>query len=125
MDRLAGKIEEGLSEEQVTAVEQSADFRLLSNQLNRIREVEPKLVRVTGHVQIERDSLTATGHLLEYFTQQHVAELTGTPHAVRGADDIEGDTLRMFFEEEKLNLRDPTPMGISDQISRVRPLCNP
>ena len=45
LQRLTGKVEAGLSEEQVGAVEQSADFRLVSEQLNRIRAVEPELVR--------------------------------------------------------------------------------
>ncbi len=45
LQRLVSRAAEGLSEEQVAAVEQSADFRLISDQLNRIRAVEPELVR--------------------------------------------------------------------------------
>jgi class 3 adenylate cyclase/HAMP domain-containing protein len=45
LKRLVGRVAEGLSEERVAAVEQSADFRLISDQLNRIRAVEPNLVR--------------------------------------------------------------------------------
>ena len=45
MQRLATQAGQPLSEEQVRAIEQGADFALISEQLNRIRAVEPKLVR--------------------------------------------------------------------------------
>jgi class 3 adenylate cyclase/HAMP domain-containing protein len=45
VQRLVAKISPALSQEQVDAIEQGADFGLVSEQLNRIRSVEPKLVR--------------------------------------------------------------------------------
>jgi lipopolysaccharide assembly outer membrane protein LptD (OstA) len=62
---------------------------------------ESKLVRVVGHVRVDRDSLTATGTELNYLTGEHFAELTGSPEAVRNEDHITGDTIRLFFEKEK------------------------
>jgi class 3 adenylate cyclase len=43
--RLTAEVSGDLSEERVSAIEQGADFRRLSEQLNRIRAVEPDLVR--------------------------------------------------------------------------------
>ena len=43
--RLASRAAEGLSEEEVADAESSRDFRLVSDSLNRIRGVEPQLVR--------------------------------------------------------------------------------
>jgi lipopolysaccharide export system protein LptA len=63
-----------------------------------------KRVRVQNNVRIDRDSLTATGLTLDYFTEQRTAILTGAPEAVRGADHVSGDTIRLFFEkDEKLS----------------------
>jgi lipopolysaccharide export system protein LptA len=55
-------------------------------------------------VRIDRDSLTATGATLDYFTESRTAVLTGSPQAVRGQDRANGDTIRLFFEKaEKLS----------------------
>jgi lipopolysaccharide export system protein LptA len=65
---------------------------------------DEKRVRVENHVRIDRDSLTATGATLDYFTGLRTAVLTGLPHAVRGPDQASGDTIRLFFEKnEKLS----------------------
>ena len=63
---------------------------------------DEKRVRVSGHVRIERDSLVATGEFLEYFTADRMAVLIGSPEAERGDSHTEGDTLKLYFEEEKL-----------------------
>jgi lipopolysaccharide export system protein LptA len=63
---------------------------------------DEKRIRVSGHVRVDRDSLIATGTGLNYLTAEHTAELTGLPEAVRGTDDVRGDTMRLFFEKERL-----------------------
>lgn len=45
LTRLVGKMSPSLSAQEVSAVEQSADFKALSAQLNRVRDVESKLIR--------------------------------------------------------------------------------
>ena len=45
LGRLAARAVEGLSEEELADIESSEDFRLVSESLNRIRGVEPTLVR--------------------------------------------------------------------------------
>lgn len=63
-----------------------------------------KRVRVLNNVRIDRDSLTATGLTLDYFTELRTAILTGAPEAVRAEDHVSGDTIRLFFEkDEKLS----------------------
>jgi lipopolysaccharide export system protein LptA len=64
---------------------------------------QEKRVRVTGHVSIERDSLVATGTLLDYFSSGRMAILLGNPEAVRDSDHVRGDTMKLYFEEEKLS----------------------
>jgi lipopolysaccharide export system protein LptA len=61
-----------------------------------------KRIRVSGNVHVDRDSLIATGTSLNYLMAEHMAELTGQPEAVRGTDDVHGDTMRLFFEKERL-----------------------
>ncbi|MDD5087414.1 MAG: OstA-like protein [bacterium] len=61
-----------------------------------------KLVRASGHVRVERDSLVASGESLDYFTDMRAAILVGSPEAERGDSRTEGDTLKLYFEEEKL-----------------------
>ncbi|MBK6765888.1 MAG: hypothetical protein IPG71_06030 [bacterium] len=55
-----------------------------------------------GNVIIARDSLTAFGQLLEFYTDSMYAELTGSPMAISGADTIRGDKMRLFFHDEVL-----------------------
>jgi len=55
-----------------------------------------------GDVKIVRDSLTAYGALLDFFTDSLFANLSGEPLALSGADSISGDSLRLFFEGEQL-----------------------
>ncbi|MBK6910603.1 MAG: hypothetical protein IPH10_06665 [bacterium] len=55
-----------------------------------------------GHVKIVRDSLTAYGSLLEFFTDSLFAALTGDPLALSGADSIGGDSMRLYFHKEQL-----------------------
>lgn len=63
-----------------------------------------KRVRVHHNVRIDRDSLTASGLTLDYFTELRTAVLTGDPEAERGEDHVSGDTIRLFFEkDEKLS----------------------
>jgi len=65
---------------------------------------QEKRVRVLNNVRIDRDSLTATGATLDYFTELRTGVLTGSPTAVRGQDRASGDTIRLFFEkDEKLS----------------------
>ena len=45
LSRLAGRLAEGVSEEQAAQIEAGEDFRSVSDALNRIRAVEPQLVR--------------------------------------------------------------------------------
>ena len=45
LSRLAGRLAEGVSEEQAAQIEAGEDFRSVSDSLNRIRAVEPQLVR--------------------------------------------------------------------------------
>lgn len=63
---------------------------------------DEKLVRAAGNVRVERDSLVATGTTLDYFTEGRMAVLLGSPEAVRGDDHTEGDTIKLYFEEERL-----------------------
>ena len=62
---------------------------------------EEKRVRVLNNVRIDRDSLTATGATLDYFTELRTGVLTGSPTAVRGQDRASGDTIRLFFEKDE------------------------
>lgn len=55
-----------------------------------------------GNVIIVRDSLTAFGKLLEFYTDSLYAELTGDPLALSGADSIAGDSMRLYFAGEVL-----------------------
>jgi lipopolysaccharide export system protein LptA len=64
---------------------------------------DTKIVRVTGHVKVDRDSLVATGTHLEYFTQDHYAVLVGEPNAVRGQEFVKGDTITLYFDKETLS----------------------
>lgn len=64
---------------------------------------EQKLVRVSGNVRVERDSLVATGRTLDYYTEERMAVLLGEPEAERGLDFIHGDTMRLYFIEEQLS----------------------
>lgn len=61
------------------------------------------LARVSGHVIIVREGLTATGNQLDYFTEEKFAILQGEPQATHGEDELTGDTLRLFFEDEILS----------------------
>ncbi len=72
-----------------------------------------KLARVTGDVTVERDSLLAFGRLLIYSTAERTATLIGDPRAERGLDEMKGDTIRLFFEEEKLKRVDVTGNAIT------------
>ncbi len=45
VSRLAARLAEGVSEEEAQAIQASEDFRRVSDQLNRVRGVEPQLVR--------------------------------------------------------------------------------
>ncbi len=62
-----------------------------------------KLARVGGDVTVERDSLIGHGTSLVYSTGERVATLTGKPAAERGLDDMHGDTIRLFFDEDRIN----------------------
>lgn len=62
-----------------------------------------KRVRVSSKVQVERDSLVATGSVLDYFTKDHLAVLLGKPQAVRGDDHVVGDTITLFFKGDTLD----------------------
>ncbi len=64
---------------------------------------DEKRVRVSGKVQILRDSLVASGTLLDYYTKDRTAILIGDPEAIRDENHITGDTMRLFFEEERLS----------------------
>jgi lipopolysaccharide export system protein LptA len=55
-----------------------------------------------GNVAVERDSLFARGKRLEYNTQNRYALLVGEPDAQRGEDLIQGDSLKLYFEDEQL-----------------------
>jgi len=59
--------------------------------------------RVRGHVRVERDSLTATGTTLDYFTNDHLAVLVGDPETIRGENHITGDTMKLYFDDERLS----------------------
>jgi lipopolysaccharide export system protein LptA len=61
-----------------------------------------KRARVSSHVKVERDSLTATGKLLDYFIADHRAVLLGSPEAIRGEDHVTGDTLTLVFSGDTL-----------------------
>ncbi len=61
-----------------------------------------KRVRVTSRVKVERDSLTATGSLLDYWIGDHRAILLGAPEALRGEDHVTGDTLTLVFDGDTL-----------------------
>ena len=62
-----------------------------------------KLALAVGDVTVERDSLISHGKKLEFFRKQDFAELTGTPHAEHGLDEMKGDTIRLYFKGEQLD----------------------
>ena len=87
-----------------------------------------KIAMAIGDVTVERDSLIAYGDLLEYFRGDGFAELTGTPHALRGQDTIRGDTMRLFFVDEQLErvedngnamVTSPADSGFKEPINRM------
>ena len=87
-----------------------------------------KLARAIGNVVVERDSLISRGELLEYFTEQKFAELTGSPRSERGMDKMTGDTVRLFFEEEQLErvevignalATSPADSGFTEPVNRM------
>lgn len=61
-----------------------------------------KEARCLGNVSVERDSLVAHGAHLAYNTKEHFALLVGSPRADRGQDQIQGDSLKLYFEDERL-----------------------
>ena len=65
---------------------------------------DDKRLRVRGHVKVDRDSLVATGTMLNYLTKDRFAVMTGLPEAVRGDDHVKGDTIRLYFAKAKENL---------------------
>jgi lipopolysaccharide assembly outer membrane protein LptD (OstA) len=65
---------------------------------------DTRMMRVRGHVRVDRDSLVAIGATLDYLTQEHYALLLGAPEAVRGNDHVKGDTIRLYFEKQKQSL---------------------
>jgi class 3 adenylate cyclase len=58
LKRLMGRMSPGLSEDEKSALEQSTDFKLISDQLNAIRNIESSLVR---YAYIIRPSKNGTG----------------------------------------------------------------
>ncbi|MCB9366899.1 MAG: hypothetical protein H6506_05165 [Calditrichaeota bacterium] len=60
------------------------------------------MARAVGSVKVVRDSLTAFGEILTFFTDSSFAELTGDPLALSAADSIQGDSMLLFFDGEVL-----------------------
>lgn len=76
------------------------DTRIIGDTISYNRSAG--LATTTGHVKVDRDSLTAFGDLLVFYPDSLYAELTGTPLALSGADSIRGDSMKLFFKEEIL-----------------------
>jgi lipopolysaccharide assembly outer membrane protein LptD (OstA) len=90
-----------------------------------------KMVRVTGHVKVDRDSLYATGSHLEYYTKDHYATLVGNPEALRGQEDVKGDSILLYFDKDKETLNrvevignsvatSPADSGFSEPVNTLR-----
>lgn len=62
-----------------------------------------KLALAVGKVTVDRDSLVSHGTKLEYFRELNFGELTGSPRAEHGLDEMTGDTIRLYFKGEQLD----------------------
>jgi lipopolysaccharide export system protein LptA len=89
---------------------------------------EENRARVSRNVVIVREGLVATGSRVDYFTKDKYAELVGNPEALQNEDEISGDTMRMYFEGEKLKFVEvighavatsPADSGFSDPKNRL------
>ncbi len=78
---------------------------------------DTRLMRVRGHVRVDRDSLVATGTTLNYLTREHYAVLVGSPEAVRGDDHVKGDTICLYFEKQKEALDSVQVLGHALAVS--------
>jgi hypothetical protein len=63
---------------------------------------DTKRANASGNVIVKRDSLIANGSHLQFHQDSSYAELIGAPKAVQQFDEITGDTLRLFFNDEQL-----------------------
>lgn len=79
------------------------------------------LATTRGNVIILRDSLTAFGQLLEFYPDSMFAELSGSPLALSGADSIYGDTMRLHFKEEELEMVEVQGSAIASSPSDSLP----
>jgi lipopolysaccharide export system protein LptA len=64
---------------------------------------DERRVQVSGNVVATREGLVAMGKRLDYFAKDRNAVLIGEPEALKEQDEMRGDTMRLFFEGEKLS----------------------
>ena len=72
-----------------------------------------KVIEFTGNIEIFIGDIRATSDLATYFMPQKKITLTGNPRASRAGDELRGEKIHIYIEENRIEVEGKTKIFIS------------